>query len=454
MKSRVLAAMATVALVVLLGAQGASAEECAQPDPSVRRTPVVRAIEEVQGAVVNVGTTKVVLLRDPFFDQFVAPRRAETFSLGSGMIIGEEGYIVTNYHVVARASKIVVKLLDGTNLPARIVGADPDDDMAVIKVDREEPFPTVKLGTTADLMTGETAIAVGNPFGFANTVTVGVVSAKGRAVYGPEDLVLEDLIQTSAPINPGNSGGPLLNICGQVIGMNTVVRSNAQGIGFAISVDRMKSAIGQMVELRTLKGIWFGARVADHYEAESEAEILRFAGIIVEDIDEGSPAERAGLRKGDLIETVEGSPVPSAIEFQLALLEYDAGTPVSLRGTRAQQPLAARVVLSEAPEHPVVALARTRLGITRVRELSQAMANRLGIRRDIGVLVDKLDAGQRVYQEGVREGDIIVGMGKQQIKSLDDLASALKGLSSNARVRIAFYRLQNDQLFYVDLNVK
>jgi S1-C subfamily serine protease len=262
--------------VIVLGCVAAFANPALAALDTDRRSAVVEAVERVSPAVVNVSTTQVIeqgsapfpRFRDPFFDEFFRdfieprPQRFTRTSLGSGVIVRPDGHILTNQHVVLRASRITVTLADGREFEASLVGSDADSDLAVLKVDSTDPLPSVEMGTAGDLMIGEMVIAIGNPFGLSHTVTTGVVSATGRSLRSDEQ-VFQDLIQTDASINPGNSGGPLLNIRGAVIGVNTAIYQKAQGIGFAVPIDRARRVVDDLISYGAVRVDW-GAAAGPH----------------------------------------------------------------------------------------------------------------------------------------------------------------------------------------------
>src|SRR5262245_7267285 len=312
-------AKATALLLILLGASVAAA---AETDPA-RRSLVVQAVERTSPAVVNVSTEQVTEQRgspfpfpqDPFFDEFFRdfvdprPRRFKTTSLGSGVIVDPDGTILTNVHVVLRGSRIHVTIADGRELDATPVGADADSDIAVLRVKAGGRLPAVSLGTSSDLMIGETVIAIGNPFGLSHTVTTGVVSAVGRSLHD-EERTYTDFVQTDASINPGNSGGPLLNIRGELIGINTAIYGKAQGIGFAIPVDRARRVMRDLVAFGEVRRPWTGLVVQDLTPDLAQHFGARH-GVVVAEVEPDGPAARAGVVRGEVIVRVDGREVGS-----------------------------------------------------------------------------------------------------------------------------------------------
>jgi len=302
-------------LLLVAGAAHASAPET---DPA-RRSRVVEAVERAQPAVVNISTEQVVVQRpipfpsDPFFDQFFRdffdsrPRRSTRTSLGSGVLVRSDGTILTNQHVILRGSRVHVTLADGREFEARMVGSDAGSDLAVLHIDAGRSLPYIALGDSGDLMIGETVIAIGNPFGLSHTVTTGVVSAVKRTLQ-TNGRTYTDFIQTDASINPGNSGGPLLNILGELIGINTAIYGNAHGIGFAIPVDRARRVMDTLVSGRRAPEPDPNTLAWDLMGLEAREDR---GGLAVVRVRSGSAAERVGLQRGDRLLGLDGEALES-----------------------------------------------------------------------------------------------------------------------------------------------
>jgi len=389
---------------------------------TTRRTPVVEAVEKVSPAVVNIWTEQVVessagpfgALNDPFFEEFfrdfVEPRRVTRTSLGSGVIIRPDGYLLTNQHVVLKANRVHVALVSGREFEATLVGADSDSDLAVLRISAAGDLPHVELGTSDDLMIGETVIAIGNPFGLSHTVTTGVVSAVGRTLQ-QGDQTYYDFIQTDASINPGNSGGPLLNVRGALIGINTAIYQKAQGIGFAVPVDRARRIVSDLIAYGAVRLPWVGAIVQDltpdlavHFGARGAR------GVVVRDIEVDSPAKAAGVERGDVITAVNGRPVQSGYEFEQRVRDQPVDSEIRLSVTRNGAERTLTVRAREYPLDGADALAWDLLGL------------RLQAQRS-GLVVSAVRTGSSAARIGVERGDHVVGLGGVV---LDDVAAFRK----------------------------
>jgi len=385
---------------------------------AARRTPIVTVAHDVGPAVVNIQTESTIRRReiDPFdpFGFFGGRDRSySSQSLGSGFVWSSEGIIVTNNHVVEGASRITVNFSDGTQLAAKLIGVDPDSDVAVLRVDAKNLL-AAPIGTSSDLLIGETVIAVGNPFGLSGTVTTGVVSALGRSVPSKEaGRTFTDFIQTDASINPGNSGGPLLNIEGRVIGINTMIYANAQGIGFAIPVDRAKKVIQDILRYGQVHSAWIGAVTATITPEEARRTGLRASrGALVARVIPGSPAQAAGLRTGDIITAVAGRAVDSREAFSTLTSTVAAGQPLPLTIARDGNTQSISVRPSEAPAD---------LGL---RILWEIAGLRVGD-ENRSVVIDEIARGSRSENIGLARGDVIVGVNGVEISSVKDLNQAL-----------------------------
>ncbi len=308
----------------------------AEPLPS-RRSEIVEVVEKVAPAVVNIAAEQIVRRRPSLFDEFFfggdpRPRSDRAQSLGSGVIIDPKGVILTNDHVISGASRILATTKSGQELECEVIGSDADNDLAVLRVRNPRgSLPTIRLGTSSDLLIGESIVAIGNPFGLSNTVTAGVVSALGRSVRGDQNQRLyTDFIQIDAPINPGNSGGPVVNIQGEMVGIATAIIGGAQGIGFATPVDRAKRIVDDLLRFGEVRAVWIGVRGRTITSGGEAGGLERPRGYRVRSVFPGSPAARAGLRPGDLIVSLDGAPIESEDAFETALAGRGPGRPMRL----------------------------------------------------------------------------------------------------------------------------
>jgi serine protease Do len=427
---------ALVIFLVTLGCKPVAESQTVTPraaapiPPSVsaaRRTPVVVVAHNVLPAVVNIQSESVIRQRqiDPFFDPFGMfggqTRSYTAQSLGSGFVWSSDGIIVTNNHVVEGASTITVNFQDGSQTTAKLVGVDPDSDVAVLRVSGSN-LPAAPIGTSSDLMIGETVIAVGNPFGLSGSVTTGVVSALGRSVPSKEaGRTFTDFVQTDASINPGNSGGPLLNIEGKVVGINTAIYANAQGIGFAIPVDRARKVIQDILRYGSVHSAWLGAVTATVTPEEARRLGLRVTkGALVARVFSGSPAEGAGMKAGDVITAVDGRPVDSREAFSTYTSTAAPGQPLALSITHGTS-------TSKTTIRPVDAPAN--LGLRILREVAGIEAANAG-----RLVVDNVAPGSRAEKIGISRGDAIVGVNGVEITSTKQLNDEV----SKAAERSAF----------------
>lgn len=401
---------------------------------AARRTPVVVVAHNVLPAVVNIQTEATIRQRqvDPFFDPFGffggGDRTYTSQSLGSGFIWSSDGIIVTNNHVVEGASRITVNFNDGTQEPAKLIGVDPDSDVAVLRVNAKNLVPA-PIGTSSDLMIGETVVAVGNPFGLSGTVTTGVVSALGRSVPSKEaGRTFTDFIQTDASINPGNSGGPLLNIEGRVIGINTLIYANAQGIGFAIPVDRARKVIQDLLQFGQVHSAWIGAVTATVTPEEAKRIGTRASrGAIITRIFSGSPAQAAGLRAGDVITGVGGKPVDSREAFSTYTATMPSGQPVQL------------TVIRDGGSRPVTIKPVDPPRDLGLRILWEVAGLRVAQGRG-NVRIDEVAGGSRSANIGLAPGDLIVGVNGAETPTIDDLNQQLTQSADRSSIVLSVAR--------------
>lgn len=413
---------------------------------------VADVAQKAMPAVVNISTTqKVERRRAPFpfpmpgpspfgerdpFEEFFRrffgdrpPFGGPLRSLGSGFIISEDGYIVTNHHVIGEADKITVRL----SLPreeeyqATIVGTDEKTDLALIKIDAKHPLPTLPLGDSAELRVGDWVIAIGNPFGLEQTVTIGIVSAKGRVIgAGPYD----DFIQTDASINPGNSGGPLLNLRGEVVGVNTAIFSRGGGnigIGFAIPIDLAKTVVAQLRETGTVTRAWLGVMIqAVTPELARSFGLEETRGALVAEVTPGSPADQAGLQRGDIIVGFNGTAVRDSRELPALVAQAPVGSQAKVTVLREGKERTFTVTLGELKDQEAKAgSGESQWGMT-VADLSPELARRFQLERDQkGVVVTDVEPGSPADLGGLRPGDVIEEVNRRPVSSVKEFTAAV-----------------------------
>jgi serine protease Do len=422
---------------------------------SSRESPVVRAVRKISPAVVNISTSKLVERgvnpfffeeNDDFFNRFFRdffePRKKHYVknSLGSGVIIDRtHKYILTNHHVIVRASKIAITLADQQEFEARVVGTDPESDLAVLKIESAPELPAITMGKSDDLMIGETVIAIGNPFGLSHTVTTGVISALNRSVR-TKSGVYHNFIQIDASINPGNSGGPLLNINGELIGINTAIYSGAEGIGFAIPIDRAKAIVSDLIHYGRVHTAWLGITVQDLNENLIDYFRLpvQYGALITETMP-GSPARKKGLKRGDVITEIEKNTIKTTRDYYDYLSQYTADE--ILRVGFFRDGKRHHTALKAAPFPPELALnlAFDRLGF-KVEELNRSLAAQYRIKEKEGLVIVDIRNGSQADSIGLEPGDIVRGINDLSFKTKKDFEDAVIRYRLKEKVTVLIQR--------------
>ncbi|HEY3308262.1 MAG TPA: DegQ family serine endoprotease [Desulfuromonadaceae bacterium] len=398
--------------------------------------------KKVTPCVVNISTISKKKMVQPFFemspffeDFFGAPQYRRDKSLGSGIIISKDGYIVTNDHVVRDAETIQVKLSNDKVYQAKVIGGDQKTDVAVIKIAAND-LPTAVLGDSDKLDVGQWAIAIGNPFGLDRTMTVGVISATGRSNMGIETY--ENFIQTDASINPGNSGGPLLNVFGEVIGINTAIVAAGQGIGFAIPVNTAKLVFTQLIKTGNVSRGWMGVTIQPVTEELAKSFGLKQSkGALVNDIMKGSPAEKAGIRQGDIITTFSGSEVKDPSHLQRLVADAGLGKPAKVKVFREGKSLELSITLVNAENIPKV---KREGGGKQPPGQSDPLGLIVNeVEQGSGVVVIDVTSGSVAAEAGLRRGDVIVSVNRKKVSNLAEyqrlIQQALSGDSLTLLVR-------------------
>ncbi len=380
----------------------------------LRRTPIVKAVEAAAPSVVNIRGEKMLGASDLQIGRADASRRVN--GMGTGVVIDPRGYIITNHHVVDGVREILVTMADGHKYTATLISRDSETDLALIKIEAADRLPVINIGTSNDLMPGEPVVAVGNAYGYEHTVTRGIISALHRPVQVTDAQFYDDLIQTDASINPGNSGGPLLNIDGEMIGINVAVRAGAQGIGFAIPVDKTMAVAADLLAAHSAQICWHGLEV-EATAAEAEA------GVVVRSVASGSPAEKAGVQAGDRITRLNERDVARALDFHRGILDRDLDEPVHLTLRRGEQSLSLTFELAEAPGDlkPAVDRHWAMLGLRLKPIPTKDFRAKFRTQYRGGLTVAAVRAGSPAAVHGIRPGDVLVGMHEWETITLDNV---------------------------------
>ena len=439
------------------------------PAPAAATPDFVALAQELKPAVVNISTAKTVRPRRPvmpgprsphqdffddFFDRFFqgqpqTPRKER--SLGSGFVISADGYILTNDHVVDGADEIKVKLSDGRTFTATVKGVDPKLDLALLKIEAGNHLPVARLGDSGALQVGEWVMAIGNPFGLEQTVTVGIVSAKGRVIgAGPYD----DFIQTDASINPGNSGGPLFNTAGEVVGINTAIVASGQGIGFAIPINTAKSILTQLKETGQVTRGWLGVSVQVVTAELAESFGLKEAkGALVAEVIKDSPAEKAGIRRGDIILRFDGHEVDALNDLPRLVAATKVDKEVNLtvfRDGKTRDIKATVGKLQEGEASTDATALSDRLGLN-LTDITPETARHYGLRSDKGALITGVDPAGAAAESNLRPGDLILEVNNQQIVDVATFRAAVAKTKPGEMLRLLIQR--GDGLLYTTVKV-
>jgi len=412
--------------------------------------------EKVKPAVVNISTTKTYKgglgspfgrspFGDDFFDRFfgdIPQREFKQRSLGSGFIISNDGYIFTNNHVVEKADKILVRVSDGKEYQAKIIGTDAKTDIALIKIKPQNSLPVVELGDSDKVKVGEWVIAIGNPFGLEQTVTAGIVSAKGRVIgAGPYD----NFIQTDASINPGNSGGPLFNMDGKVIGINTAIVAHGQGIGFTIPINMANTILGDLKTKGRVSRGWLGVSIQDI--TDDMARNMNYKsknGAIVSDVVAGDPADRAGIKVYDIITEVNGKAIKDSHDLLLKIAALHVGEKISIKVVRSGKEKIFHLTVAERKDKPETALAKEKssqayFGII-AQDITPEISRRLGVVRDAGVVIIDVENGSPAEDAGLRPQDIVVQVNRVKISSVKQYTKEISKAAENRNVTLLIQR--------------
>jgi serine protease Do len=428
---------------------------------------VANLVEKLKPAVVNISVTEVVKTGSPqgfsapfgnddqlkeFWKRFFGnqePREFKRKGLGSGFIINKEGYIVTNNHVVQKAKDITVILNNKEQYPAKVIGTDPKTDIALIKIEAKKNVVTAPLGNSDALRDGESVIAIGNPFGLAETVTSGIVSAKGRTIgAGPYD----DFIQTDASINPGNSGGPLINYYGEVVGINTAIVAAGQGIGFAVPINMAKEILVQLKERGKVTRGWLGVSIQEITpELAKSFGLEREKGALISDVVPGGPAEKAGFKRGDIILELNGKAVKDYHELPRMVASMPPGEKVVFKVVRDGKEIMIPATVGELKEEEAVKPSEemeNQMGIS-LQAVTPEIAAELGMKKAEGVVVTNVEPGGMAAEAGIQRGDVILEVDRNPVNSLKEFSEALK--KADKSLLLLIYR--SGSTFYVSIKL-
>ncbi|HUV49684.1 MAG TPA: Do family serine endopeptidase [Anaerolineae bacterium] len=432
-----------------------------------RENPVVRAVRKVSPAVVNINSEYEVrgrtnpfsgFMMDPLFDSFFKDffdpgfeQQHKRTSLGSGVIIdGKRGLILTNAHVLAKSTSITVVLNDERKFDARIIGTDPDSDLAVLRISSKDSLPSIEMGGSDDLMIGETIIAIGNPFGFSNTVTTGVISAVNRSIR-TDNAVYHDFIQLDASINPGNSGGALLNINGELIGINTAIYAKAQGIGFAIPINKAKRIVSDLIRYGEVVQIWLGITVQNLDKKLAQyLKAPEHKGVVVKEVSSGGPGNKADIQDGDIILSVGSRSTPSIEHYHTAMKNYAKGDMIKIKLWRNNKVISVSTKADVFPEKLAMELGFKLLGV-KVENLSLTKRFQYKTSEKTGVVISSINGQSHLARIGVKPGDIIRQIDEMAVSSVKDFEKAVVKYRNKRSVVLLLQR--GDQSYYITIKL-
>ena len=446
----------TLCTVILFTGLSATCKNSAASD--LRKTPLVRAIERAKTSVVNIHSEKTARTDDSLFG---SGKNRKVNGMGTGIVVDSRGYIVTNHHVVDGVDSLRVTMLDGSTFSARVISSNQSEDLAIIKINSTKKLTVMPPGTSSDLMLGETVIAVGNAFGYEHTVTSGIVSSLSRDVEVNEKQSYKNLIQTDASINPGNSGGPLLNLDGEVIGINVAIRAGAQRIGFAIPIDDARKIIADLICTELLDHTYHGIQANDVKQGDKQMLVLKTPA-------KNSPAEKSGLKKDDIVMKAGSVNVVDRADLERAFMGHKAGDTIDLLIRRAEksetvqitlsdagmvartQPVSAPIVRAqnnEASNDPTLEKTWKLLGI-RISKLPDSQKHMINSRYEGGMLIDEVRPQSPAALNGMRKGDILVGLHIWETVNLSNISYVLSNSKLPSFSPLKFYILRKNETLY------
>jgi serine protease Do len=443
-------AVALLTLACLL-ATGRSSQLLAS---SLRETPAVRAVRNITPSVVNIRSEKTVTADSVLYATRAGQKVA---GMGTGVVVDRRGYIVTNYHVIAGVDWLRVTLSDGGVHTARIVSFDRQADLAIIKVDAGHPLPEMPLGTSSDLMLAETVFAIGNAYGYEDTVTCGIVSALHREVEVNKTQTYHNLIQTDASINPGNSGGPLINLEGHVVGINVAIRAGAQRIGFAIPIDEARRVIAKLIAIERLTQAWHGLKTTDDKQGARRQ-------LVVTGTETDSPAAAAGLKTGDVIVRSEQTRVVDRVDLERSLLDHKSGTKAELTIVRNGKTTKVSLMLSRRQAAETAELNDSaqqtwqaiglKLEVVRSQELEKRHGRQVLDHYRGGLRVTGVRDKGPAASHGIRNGDVLVGLHEWETVNLDNVRWVLDHPELRKFNPVKFYVLRGRETLFGHLPIQ
>jgi serine protease Do len=413
-----------------------------------RETPIVKAYKQTKNAVVNITGKRLISapswfdLPDPFGDMFGPRVQQEVVILGSGVVVHQDGYVLTNAHVVEGTEQIKVAIGDSNEFPAKVISTDADKDIAFLKIEANRKFSFIQLSRSDDLMIGETVIAIGNPFGYSNTLTSGVISALHRDIQVSQGVWLRDLIQTDAPINKGNSGGPLLNINGELIGITTAIVSQSGGsvgIGFAIPIDTIADNLTRMLMPEELRRVQLGLVIG---RMKTTGQV---SGLAVDSVVKNSPADKQGIKAGDLITKIDDKKITGFLDFYVKMMNKEVGQPITVEyiraGQQSKEPKVAHLEMLARPLPDGKKLVREFFQMD-VSELNDETAKQFGYEKGFPVLIVVGDYDGGVADEaGISSGDLILAINNISVGNLKELSLAMEKVSEGDTVEFKILRI-------------
>jgi serine protease Do len=415
------------------------------PSGNPRRTQLVEVIDKVKDCVVNIHSERTVAANptEEALNLQTSPSRVN--GMGTGIIIDPRGYIITNHHVIDDVQVIRARLSDGTSAPARIIARDHENDLALLKIDVKRPLPTLPIGTASDLMIGESVFAVGNAYGYEHTVTTGIVSALKRDVTLNKEVAYKSLIQTDTAINPGNSGGPLVNINGELIGVNVAIRAGAQNIAFAIPVDTMIRAAADMLSVNRRSGLVHGLRLADKVEPNT-SPVVRSVTIV--GVESGTAAASNGFQRGDVVVRAADQTIRTVLDFERVMVDRPAGDKIIVVVARDGSEKQMDLVLQAVDRGPVAVSSDViwrKLGV-KLQPAQTDVISRVNNQLHGGLTITELAPDGTARKAGLQKGDILIGLHQWETLSLDNVHYVLNHPDLATLVPLRFFIIRGGQM--------